>query len=145
MNQSISHVCPFYFIRAFCILSRIATHPPQLIERSSSQNLSIHLPAQVFFFSLHPHFNPIVDSQHTSPHHGLRVKTYLSQTAYHMTRDLIWHGLHELANLRQVFNGVWLLEDLVRNRLKLFACLQKREWRKVLGVLELVLNTPNQT
>ena len=28
-----------------------------------------HLPAHVFFFTLHSHFNPIVDSQHTSPHH----------------------------------------------------------------------------
>ena len=33
---------------------------------------SIRKSARVFFFTLHSHFNPIVDSQHTSPHHGLK-------------------------------------------------------------------------
>ena len=31
----------------------------------------------MFFFTLHSHFNPIVDSQHTSPHHGLKVLRYI--------------------------------------------------------------------
>ena len=39
---------------------------------SGTASKLFHLPAQVFFFSLHSHFNPIVDSQHTSPHHGLK-------------------------------------------------------------------------
>ena len=43
---------------------------------TNSDRPFFHLPARVFFSTLHSHFNPIADSQHTSPHHGLKVKRF---------------------------------------------------------------------
>ena len=84
--------------------------PQTVIIRSLPQGLFAHfdyihletfdnfrLPARVFFFTLHSHFNPIVHSQHTSPHHGLKVKRFakaafgfISQTGKKNTRAGRW-------------------------------------------------------
>ena len=68
--------------------------------------VDFHLPARVFFFTLHSHFNPIVDSQHTSPHHGLKVKRFakaafgfISQTGKgHKVQN--WWTLYDLQSDR---------------------------------------------
>ena len=53
--------------------------------------ICFHLPARVFFFILHSHFNPIVDSQHTSPHHGLKVKRFAKAAFGFISETGKWH------------------------------------------------------
>ena len=61
--------------------------------------MTFHLPAQVIFFTLHSHFNPIVDSQHTRPHHGLKV-TVVRTAGYRWVANTqsgsLKHYLHDL-------------------------------------------------
>ena len=72
-----------------------------------------HLPAHVFF-TLHSHFNPIVDSQHTSPHHvspnlKLPLASSVKQgndTKYKTGGLYMIYRLTELLKIHAEFSGV---------------------------------------
>ena len=50
----------------------------------------LHVQHSIFFI-LHSHFNPIVDSQHTSPHHGLKVKRFSKAAFGFISQTGKWH------------------------------------------------------